>query len=104
MNKIDHLYANKLISQYGSLLTQRQQEILNEYYGEDLSLSEIAENEAISRAAVSDLINRSLKQLLNYEDKLKLISKDQIINDLIQTMVANNDLRYIDTLNKLKEE
>ena len=50
---------NALLDAYEQLLTEKQREILNLYYKEDLSFSEIAENLHISRAAVNDHIKRS---------------------------------------------
>ena len=48
---------NALLDAYEQLLTEKQREILNLYYKEDLSFSEIAENLHISRAAVNDHIS-----------------------------------------------
>ena len=59
-----------LLDFYGDLLTNHQQEVLIEYYNEDLSMNEIAENSKVSKAAISDLIKRSTNQLLEYEKKL----------------------------------
>ena len=60
---------------YGKLLTQHQQRIYEDVVFNDLSLSEIAENEGISRQGVSDLIKRCNKSLISYEEKLGLIKK-----------------------------
>ena len=64
--------VNSLIPFYESLLTDRQREILNYYYSEDLSLSEISENLSISRNAVHDAIKKAVALLEEYEDKLHL--------------------------------
>lgn len=60
---------------YGKLLTEHQQRIYEDVFFNDLSLSEIAENEGISRQGVSDLIKRCNKSLVSYEEKLGLIKK-----------------------------
>ena len=60
---------------YGKLLTEHQQRIYEDVVFNDLSLSEIAENEGISRQGVSDLIKRCNKSLVSYEEKLGLIKK-----------------------------
>ncbi len=60
---------------YGRLLTVHQQRIYEDVVFNDLSLSEIAENEGISRQGVSDLIKRCNKSLVSYEEKLGLIKK-----------------------------
>ena len=59
MNINDRLYAVYLIDYYGPLLTEHQLAILNEYYDNDLSMQEIAENHQISKSAVADIIKRS---------------------------------------------
>ena len=60
---------------YGKLLTVHQQRIYEDVVFNDFSLSEIAENEGISRQGVSDLIKRCNKALVSYEEKLGLIKK-----------------------------
>lgn len=78
--------GNLLLDYYGSLLTKRQIQILDEYFKDDFSMNEIASNMGISKAGVSDIINRSIKQLENYENKLKLVKQsiklDKIIEEL----------------------
>ena len=54
MNKF--LYYNDLFAVYGKMLTQNEQEIFKEYYGENHSMGEIAENRGISRSAVGSAI------------------------------------------------
>ncbi|MCR6544216.1 YlxM family DNA-binding protein [Dehalobacterium formicoaceticum] len=60
---------------YGRLLTKRQQEIMEMFYEDDLSLSEIGEEYSISRQAVYDLLKRTEKNLEGYEEKLSLMDK-----------------------------
>jgi predicted DNA-binding protein YlxM (UPF0122 family) len=66
-----------LIDFYGPLLTEKQRRILKDYYENDFSLSEIANDLNISRQAVYDLIKRAEHQLLQYEAKLGLVTKFQ---------------------------
>jgi len=60
---------------YGELLTDRQKEFFDLYYNEDLSLSEIAENEGISRQGVRDVIVRAEAAMQEIEDKTGLIRR-----------------------------
>ena len=60
---------------YGALLTEHQQRICEAYIYDDLSLSEIAESEGISRQAVHDTLKNCDKALLNYESKLHLVER-----------------------------
>ena len=70
-----------LLDLYGDMLTEKQRDFLG--YNDDLSLSEIAENEGITRQGVRDAIKRAEAQLLDMESKLKLASKfDEIHNGL----------------------
>ena len=64
---------------YGELLTKHQQEIYSEAVFNDLSLSELSEEEGISRQGIHDLIKRCDKLLEGYEEKLKLVEKFQLI-------------------------
>lgn len=59
-----------LLDYYGDMLTEKQREFLEYYYNDDLSLSEIAENEGITRQGVRDAIKRAETQLMDMESKL----------------------------------
>ena len=68
---------------YGKLLTDKQYEFINDYYNNDLSLSEIAENNEITRQAVRDIIKKGEKNFSNtkksliYEKDVKPREKDR---------------------------
>ena len=68
-----------LYEYYGNLWNKKQSEAIEQYYLEDLSLTEIAELNDISKQAVSDMLKRSEKKLEKYEEKLGLLAK---LNDL----------------------
>ena len=55
---------------YGEMLTRKQHDFLIYYYDEDLSLSEIAENEGITRQGVRDAVKRAENQLYEMEKSL----------------------------------
>ena len=81
---LNHIEANELFDVYGELLTSRQQEILDLYYREDLSYTEISEELGISRAAVQDSVRKSIKQLEKYESVIQYIHKSKQILQLIE--------------------
>lgn len=95
---------NQLLDVYRELLTLKQKNVLLAYYDEDFSLSEIAEDMKISRAAVNDHLKRSEKLLEEYEQKLKLVAKNETRNDLYDKIKAfeNQDInQLIDILESL---
>ena len=59
-----------LLDFYGDMLTKKQREVIEYYYNDDLSLSEIAENEGITRQGVRDAIKRAELQLDEMEERL----------------------------------
>ena len=60
---------------YGELLTTNQKKIYELYFLDDLSLSEISEQEGVSRQGIHDTLKRCKKSLDNYENKLHLVKK-----------------------------
>ena len=90
---------------YSDLLTDHQKEILDDYYNEDLSMNEIAENYEISKSAVQDLIKRSINQLENYEKALKLVEKNRKFEIILEDMRKENNAqvnKYIERLEEIK--
>ena len=73
-----------LLSIYGNLLTETQKKYMELYYNEDLSLSEIGENENITRQAVRTILVKSKKKLEEYEEKLKIKKKQEKIKKLLE--------------------
>ncbi|MBR6504380.1 MAG: putative DNA-binding protein [Clostridia bacterium] len=90
---------------YGKLLTDKQFEFLDDYYNNDLSLSEIAENNNITRQAVRDIIKKGENKLFEYEEKLEFMKRmlkqeEQIVNVLqeltkIQTQFTDKQIAQI---------
>lgn len=72
----------RLYDTYGKLLTDKQKEYFENYYFDDLSISEIAVNYNVSRNAVFDQIKRVISILIDYEEKLLFINKIERINKL----------------------
>ena len=69
---------------YGELLTDHQRSVYEDVVFHDMSLSEIAEEQGISRQGVHDLIRRCDKILSGYEEKLKLIRKFQKTREMVE--------------------
>ena len=83
----DLVYYNELFEIYSELLTDKEKDAFKDYYFEDLSLSEIAENKDISRAAVSKMVNNVIDKLNYYES---IIHKYEIIQNLKSLIDENN--------------
>ncbi|MBC8535166.1 DNA-binding protein [Clostridiales bacterium BX7] len=60
-----------LLDYYGNMLTDKQREVMDYYYNDDLSLAEIAEHTNITRQGVRDSIKRGEALLLELEAKLR---------------------------------
>ncbi len=89
----NRLYLIDLYDIYGSLLTEKQQYYFEEYYFSNLSLSEISDNDDISRNAIYKHIKDSVEKLEKLEQELKINEKN------------NKILEFANKLDdKLKEE
>ena len=67
-----NLEIGYLLDFYGEILSERKRDIMDLYYNDDLSLSEIAEQMGITRQAVRDSIKKTEQELFFYEEKLGL--------------------------------
>lgn len=75
LEKLEHYYS--LFAFYHPLLTDKQQKYFREYFFNNMSLQEIAKTQKISRNAVSDSLQKTMKLLDDYEKKLQLFKKYQ---------------------------
>lgn len=66
-----------LIDIYGDLLTEKQKNILELYFFDDLSLVEISKINNSSRQSILYSINKSIDQLKIFEGKMKILEKDK---------------------------
>ena len=71
---------------YGELLTEHQRKIYEDVVNNDLSLTEIAEENGISRQGVHDLMKRCNRMLQEYEDKLHLVDRFLRIREEVEGM------------------
>lgn len=77
-----------LLDIYGKLLTDKQQDVLDLYYNENLSLAEIAEEVGITRQAVHDCIAKGEKKLFNLEEKLGIMKKTENQEEQLQKILS----------------
>lgn len=100
MNIEENIKLGVLLDIYGELLSLKQKNMLSSYIYSDMSLSEIAENNDITRSAVLDSISTAKKKLLGYEQKLKLYE----IKCRLNYAVKQDDQTCKNEITKLLEE
>ena len=97
---------------YGKLLTKKQLSILQDYYDKDLSLSEIAQNQNITRQAVRDIIKKGENKLFEFEEKLGIMKKTFkqeekiaiILSELTKIQKRSTDKQVAEILTHVKKE
>ncbi|MBQ7140061.1 MAG: hypothetical protein IJO32_01000 [Bacilli bacterium] len=87
-----------LYDYYSSLLTEKQQEYFEDYYFNNLSLSEISENNDVSRNAVHKQIKEVEEKLYYYEEKLNLFDKNKKISEILKNCSDENLIKQIEDL------
>lgn len=88
-------YLCRLYDYYANLFTEKQREYFEDYYFQNLTLSEMSENYRISRNAVHKNIKETSNRLLEYEEKLHLYQNYVTIKELLQEQT--------DVLEKIEE-
>ena len=97
---------------YGELLTEKKFKFLDDYYNNDFSLSEIAENNGITRQAVRDNIVKGENKLFEYEEKLGIMKKTlkqeqqivKILSELTKIQTKFSDEEIASILENVKKE
>ena len=92
------IYLNEIYVYYKELFTDKQKMYFEDYYLNDLSLSEIAENYDVSRNAVHNQLKIVEDKLTYYEQKLGLKRKRDEINKILKDKIDNNILEKINDL------
>ena len=81
----DFIYYNGLFDIYGCLLTEKEQNTFRDYYQEDMSLAEIADENNVSRSAVQKTVKTVLDKLKYYEDKLNIYVNNRKMNNILNS-------------------
>ena len=91
-----NLEISYLLDFYGDVLTEKQRDVMEQYYNDDLSLSEIADNFGITRQGVRDVIVRAEAAMQEIEDKTGLIRRfEQFRGHLDAIRSAAEDIRTL---------
>ncbi len=100
----DLISTNWLFDFYGPLLTERQQQLLTLWCEDDLSLSEIADEEHISKQAVSDSLRTAQNRLRMYEEKLGLYARYSRLTQGLQECLKELENIEDNRVRKVREE
>lgn len=85
-----NLEISVLLDYYGGMLTDKQRDVIDLYYNQDLSLAEIAEHEKISRQGVRDNIKRGEAYLTELEENLHLAKQMVSLLALLEDIQRRN--------------
>ncbi len=103
----DLLQLTIMYDMYSPLLTEKQRNIFELYYMNNLSFQEIAELHNVSKASVFDLINRTKGKIYDYEKKLKLyekyIEEQKLLQDISEELNNINIDKLANVKNKLNK-
>ena len=80
-----------LADYYGEMLTENQRKFIEYYYSDDLSLSEIAQNEGITRQGVRDAVKRAEAQLYDMENKLGFAERSRRVNEALDAIKQSTE-------------
>ena len=105
----DFAKTSMLFDIYGGLLTDKKKRVMEMYHEDDMSLSEIAEELEVSRAAVHDSLRSAERLLCSYEDKLGILDdylrKEKLADELRTYISEARDLLAKDMVeSKSKDE
>ena len=102
--KHNALEMTLLLDYYGELLTEKQKTCFDLYYNQDLSLGEIAEEAGISRQGVHDSLARAEALLLDFEQKLGCLARENRQQQALQTICrAAEDLMALPQARELAQ-
>ena len=91
----DIIYYSNLFDYYEQLLTKKEQEYFRDYYFNNLSLQEIADNYEVSRNAISKTLKEAKEKLDYYENNLNLFKNKEKIKSIVSNEVLKKIEKYI---------
>lgn len=92
------LHLISLYDIYGKLLTKKQQEYFEDYYFNNLTLSEISENYGVTRTAVHNQLKESEEKLEYYESVLNIEQRNKKIKKHVENLEDEIKNKIIDLL------
>lgn len=111
-SKLDEFFHISILYDfYGELLNDHKKRVFEDYFLNDLSLSEIADELNISRQGVHDIVKRCTQELKDYEDRLSLVNRFTSIKEKLSTIkeigtviLETGDIDKINDINTLADD
>ena len=111
-SKLDEFFHISILYDfYGELLNDHKKRVFEDYFLNDLSLSEIAYELNISRQGVHDIVKRCTQELKDYEDRLSLVNRFTSIKEKLSTIkeigtviLETGDIDKINDINTLADD
>ena len=104
----DFAKTSMLFDIYGGLLTDKKKRVMEMYHEDDMSLSEIAEELEVSRAAVHDSLRSAERLLCSYEDELGILAdylqKERLADELRTYISEARDLLAKDMVERKSKD
>lgn len=94
----NRLYLIDLYDLYGELLTDKQQSYFEDYYFDNLTLQEIAENSDVSRNAIHKQIKEAEDKLNHFENVLNIYKKNKRIKEICENLNSDIKNKILDIL------
>ncbi len=99
------LEISYLLDFYGDVLTEKQRDVMEQYYNDDLSLAEIADNFGITRQGVRDAIKRGEHTILDLEEKVGFARRYRIMRESVESLEQlTNDINFYNNNNYAMSE
>ena len=96
-----NLAISDLLDTYAAVLSVRHREMLDYYYNQDLSLSEIAELVGISRQGVRDGIKKAEEELFFLEERLHLHERANSLREVAERLLVHADENTADAVHQM---
>lgn len=97
----DAIKYSELLNLYQNLLSETQKDILDDYFSYNLSISEIADNRHITRAAVEDAIKKGKKNLNSFEEKLCGLKILEKITELRNSATDDKTIEKLEEIERM---
>ncbi len=100
----DMVRYGRLLDFYSGVLTQKQRDVLELYYGSDLTLEEIAQNCGISKQAVHDSVKSAEGKMNRLEEKLGLLNRRSLLEQKLKLSLKNLEQGEVSAAEELLRE